>query len=76
MTGQTRLDQRGLDYATVSYTVGGTYLGRSLYDGPPGGGSDTATALAVDLTRHTVWVAGRSQGDGGDEDWATIAYPG
>ena len=76
VTGQTRLDQRGLDYATVSYTVGGTYLGRSLYDGPPGGGSDTATALAVDLTRHTVWVAGRSQGDGGDEDWATIAYPG
>lgn len=73
VTGQARLPRPGVNFATVAYSYGGVYRGRSLYDGTAGD-YDSAAAIAVDPARHTVWVTGRSLGVGTDEDWVTIAY--
>ena len=62
------------DYTTAAYdAVTGSPLWVQRYDGP-GHGYDTAKAVAVSADGSKVFVTGGSDGIGGYEDIATIAY--
>jgi uncharacterized delta-60 repeat protein len=60
------------NYLTIKYSSDGTELWVRKYNGPANG-TDTALALAVDQAGN-VFVTGRSDGGGGNEDYATIKY--
>lgn len=62
------------DYATVKYDSGGSQRWVARYDGPAGG-YDCAQALTLDPLGN-VYVAGFSDGNGTDRDYATIKYDG
>jgi hypothetical protein len=61
------------DYGTVAYSKDGIPLWTNRYNGPAGG-TDQATAVAVDLNGN-VLVTGYSAGSV-NNDYATIAYTG
>jgi hypothetical protein len=61
------------DYATVAYNRTGNRLWSARYDGPTAG-DDVAAAIALDMSKGRVYVTGRSQGQGDDIDFATVAY--
>jgi hypothetical protein len=63
------------DYATVAYSSDGSELWSGLYDGPENG-YDIANALAVDPSSSSVYVTGRSGGNGTGSDYATVQYGG
>jgi uncharacterized delta-60 repeat protein len=60
------------DYATVKYDPDGNELWSQFYRGP-GWGAHIATALAVDA-KGSVYVTGRSVGEGTGPDYATLKY--
>lgn len=72
VTGSTAGSGASSDYATVKYDRDGNQLWVTTYDGPPGG-HDNAYAIAVDSS-GSVYVTGRSEGDGTSYDYATIKY--
>jgi hypothetical protein len=72
VTGASWGDGTLTDYATIKYGTDGNQLWVARYDGP-GSGNDRATALVLDANAN-VYVTGESQGNGGDLDYATIAY--
>jgi len=62
------------DYATVAYDAEtGDELWATRFDGPTGVG-DVAHDVAISPDATKVFVTGRSDGAGGDGDYATIAY--
>ncbi|UCG68835.1 MAG: SBBP repeat-containing protein, partial [Thermoplasmata archaeon] len=71
VTGYSYGGGNGADYATLSYDPDGNQRWVSRYAGP-GGGSDIAYGLEVDLSGH-VYVTGRSYGTQ-DNDYATLKY--
>jgi uncharacterized delta-60 repeat protein len=72
VTGYSYGDGSDTDYATIKYDAAGNELWVRRYDGP-GGGSDQATALAVDDAGN-VYVTGTSRGEEFNWDYATIKY--
>jgi len=70
VTGQSR-SSFNFDYATIKYNSNGDSLWVQRYHGP--GGNDQAISIAVDGSGN-VYVTGRSQGIGNDNDYATIKY--
>lgn len=74
VTGHSLSSTTQEDYATVAYDAEtGTELWATRYDGPIGVG-DVANDVAVSPDGTKVFVTGRSDGAGGDGDYATIAY--
>lgn len=72
VTGGSGTDQ-DQDFATVAYdAVTGIQLWASRYAGPSG--TDVAQSMAVSRDGSTIFVAGRSEGASGDNDYATVAY--
>jgi hypothetical protein len=61
------------DYATIKYDSNGNELWVRRYNGPPGNGSDEATAIAIDSSDN-VYVTGWSGGGETLFDYATIKY--
>ncbi len=72
VTGRSSGGASGLDYATVKYSGVGVPVWTNRYDGSAGG-SDQATAIAVD-TNGNAFVTGSSYGNSGNPDLATLAY--
>ena len=72
VTGGATSDSTGKDLATIKYDRLGEEVWVATYDGPVSG-NDIGFRLALDCNRH-VWVAGVSDGDGTDWDWATIRH--
>jgi hypothetical protein len=68
VTGQTT-GTAGTEYATVAYSSQGTQLWTALYNGPASGGSNGATAIAVDSSTGNVYVTGTA-----NFSYATVAY--
>jgi DNA-binding beta-propeller fold protein YncE len=74
-TGSTTAIGFTNDYPTVAWDAAtGARLWAQVYDGPYGGGFDSATALAAAPDGSAVFVTGFSQSSSGDDDEATIAY--
>jgi hypothetical protein len=65
-------DEFFLDFLTIKYDSAGQEQWVERYDGPSGG-SDIATAIAVDASGR-VYVTGYSGGLGTSDDFATIKY--
>jgi len=61
------------DYLTIKYDSSGNTLWMKRYNGPPGNGSDGATAIAIDGSNN-VYVTGWSGGGASMFDYATIKY--
>lgn len=75
VTGWSKGDGSGSDYATIAYSVSGMPLWTNYYNGPAGG-NDVATALAVGRNSN-VYVTGLSanlQTWPYNYDYVTIAY--
>lgn len=72
VTGHRGTRGAGTDYLTVKYNPAGRVMWVRRYNGP-GGGSDSAGAIAVDSHRN-VYVTGSSPGRGSGADYATIKY--
>jgi hypothetical protein len=62
------------DYATVAYSAAGAPLWTNRFPPRVPNGINIAEAIAVDETRGSVYVTGRSDGSGTGPDYATIAY--
>ncbi len=60
------------DYATIKYNSSGSELWVARYSGP-GGGDNTAKALALD-SEGNAYVTGQSTSQAGDLDFATVKY--
>src|SRR5262249_36283846 len=60
------------DFLIIKYSGAGVPVWVKRYDGM-GNGYDYARAVAVDGS-GTVFVTGSSDGDGGNRDYATVAY--
>jgi hypothetical protein len=64
------------DFITIKYDSSGSQIWLKQYDGPPGGQTDEATAIAVSSSGH-VYVTGESNSTVApsyDYDFATIEY--
>jgi hypothetical protein len=62
------------DFATAAYDAAtGEELWAAHYDGP-GNGADDQSGFDISPDGSTLYVAGRSTGESGDGDFATIAY--
>lgn len=72
VTGHSWGNGSAHDYATISYSSGGTPLWTNRYNGP-GNGWDEPYGIAVDGTGN-VFVIGYSQGTNSQKTYATIAY--
>jgi hypothetical protein len=72
VTGDSTGSDGYLDYATVAYSNAGVPLWTNRYDGT-GNYMDYAYAVAVGAD-GTVFVTGKSFGDGSGYDYATVAY--
>ena len=64
----------GWDYATIAYSGAGVPLWTNRYNGL-GNGGNYANAVAVDASGN-VFVTGKSFSNGGNHDYATMAYSG
>ena len=72
VTGQSLDSNGGNDYATVQYDSSGNELWARRYDGPAKG-TDEASFVVVDSSGN-IYVTGTSEGEGTDDDYATIKY--
>jgi hypothetical protein len=72
VTGYTSSYFFSHDYTTIKYDSDGTNLWQGVYSGP-GEGEDGAVAIALDGI-DGVHVAGNSQGEALDYDFATVKY--
>ena len=61
-----------INFTTMKYDPNGTVLWTANYDGPANW-LDYVTALAVDDLGN-AYVTGRSEGDGTEDDYATVKY--
>jgi hypothetical protein len=74
VTGRSPGSTSGIDYATVGYDAStGARLWVRRYNGPANG-DDLAFALGVSPDGLTMIVTGDSNGSGGSDDYATVAY--
>jgi uncharacterized delta-60 repeat protein len=72
VTGKSKSDSSGYDFATVKYGANGKELWVARYDGPAHG-DDVPAALALDGQGNVI-VTGRSQGSESGLDFATLKY--
>jgi uncharacterized delta-60 repeat protein len=72
VTGWSGGSGTNYDYATIKYNSVGVQQWVQRYNGP-GNDWDVASAIALD-GQDNVYVTGRSDGSGTDEDYATIKY--
>ncbi|MEW5702074.1 MAG: SBBP repeat-containing protein [Candidatus Zixiibacteriota bacterium] len=72
VTGYCQVNLNNTDYATTKYDPSGTPLWTRLYNGP-GGWHDWAEAVGVD-TGGNAFVAGTSDGNSSQYDYATLKY--
>jgi uncharacterized delta-60 repeat protein len=72
VTGYSWSGVSAYDYATIKYAPNGDTLWVRRYNGPANS-DDQANALAVGNTGN-VYVTGRSYGDAGYPDYATVKY--
>ena len=73
VTGVSAQSATKFRYATVAYSGTGARLWATHYSGPHGG-TNIATAVAVDPGNHAVYVTGQSAGKKTGLDYATVAY--
>jgi len=74
VAGHVEATDTGCNYAAIKYDANGNEQQEELYNGPSNG-YDSVAALGVDSAGN-VYVTGRSQGDDGYYDYATIKYLG
>jgi outer membrane protein assembly factor BamB len=73
VTGYSYGGPTSIDYATVAYSAaGGGQLWARRYSGPAN--MSEASSVAVSPAGTTVYVTGFSDGQAGDDDYATVAY--
>lgn len=72
VTGVSAGTGSGDDYVTIKYSNAGMGLSTNRYNGP-GNSADWSQAVVVDSIGNT-FIAGRSRGTGGIDDYATIKY--
>ncbi|MFN2394238.1 MAG: SBBP repeat-containing protein, partial [Bacteroidales bacterium] len=72
VTGESKGQGTGYDYATIKYNNEGEELWVARYNGP-GNDADHAAAIAVD-TSGNVYITGASKGSETDSDYTTIKY--
>jgi uncharacterized delta-60 repeat protein len=72
VTGESKGNNTGYDYATVKYNANGNQVWVKRYNGPVSY-QDTANAIAVDVNGN-VYVTGESKGSGSCLDFATVKY--
>ncbi|MDD1749898.1 MAG: hypothetical protein LUO89_08480, partial [Methanothrix sp.] len=72
VTGYSRDNVSGYDYATIKYSSAGVPLWTNRYN-TPGNGDDYATALALDGSNNVI-VAGYSTNNVNGYDYFTIKY--
>jgi uncharacterized delta-60 repeat protein len=73
VTGQSYGSGTDFDYATIKYSPDSNQpVWVARYNGP-GSGDDFAYAIAVDSSDN-IYVTGRTQGSGTNNDYATIKY--
>jgi hypothetical protein len=73
VTGLSKGETTGFDYATVAYDSEGVELWTARYNGPANG-DDVALAIAVDSGSGNIYVTGHSYGGAAGQDYATVAY--
>ena len=72
VTGKSCGVGTGFDYATVAYDTTGNELWVARYNGP-GDSTDIPSGLSVSSS-GSIFVTGKSWGDGTDFDYATVKY--
>jgi len=72
VTGYSWGDGTDFDYATVAYDTGGTELWVARYNGT-GDSTDIPSGISVSPS-GSIFITGKSWGDGTDFDYATIKY--
>jgi len=73
VTGRSQGSGTGFDYLTLKYDGSGGVVWKARYNNKDVNGADEATAIALDSAGN-VYVAGRSQGSGTGQDYATVKY--
>jgi len=74
VTGHSRVAGKGFDYATIAYKASsGDQIWLRRYNGR-GNGRDLGYAIATSPDGGKVFVTGESTGEGGNSDYATVAY--
>ena len=72
VTGGSDSNSSG-DYATIKYNSEGVEQWVTRYDGPDNQGEDSAFYITID-SNGNIYVTGRSDGQGTNDDYGTIKY--